>query len=424
MLVRLAVLAFVLALAPAGAAPSAHYVPHVGDTFTFEETTTVTGGYGNYSGYTETDTAVGTVNVTAVLSNCTETAKYDYSGHYLNNAGSDYDWNEVGTFTFSAVTFDYVTGTDNQTGDNGSGVWFYLNNSLSVGSTFSQLGTGMTVKSLDTSYALNTALGTNVKTIYADGAGTYERDDGYGVFSAAYNWRAYFDPGTGYIVGYHYAELDSDGHGDGFVYTDTLDVTKTSYALTPAAAPPLYTVTFSQAGLGAGTPWTVTFDGVPQTGTGSSIYVTGVANGTYLYGFSAPGYSASPGLGWVTVAGATGVPPVTFAANPSGGPSVAAWLVYLLVALVVVVIVVAIAVAAARRARRGPPLPRHSYGGQPHYGPPPPGPAPPPISLRPADQPQIQQVVVKEVVKVNCRYCGSLIDSTAEKCPFCGATRT
>ncbi len=55
--------------------------------------------------------------------------------------------------------------------------------------------------------------------------------------------------------------------------------------------------------------------------------------------------------------------------------------------------------------------------------PPPPGPPPENIDLTPK-QPPVQQIVIKEVVKVKCRYCGALIDSTAETCPICGAPRT
>ncbi|TMI68503.1 zinc-ribbon domain-containing protein [Candidatus Bathyarchaeota archaeon] len=32
--------------------------------------------------------------------------------------------------------------------------------------------------------------------------------------------------------------------------------------------------------------------------------------------------------------------------------------------------------------------------------------------------------MIKEVVKVKCKYCGALIDSTVQACPFCGAPRT
>jgi hypothetical protein len=422
MLARLAFLALLLALAPASGVPSAHYVPQVGDSFTFQETIAVSGGTGNYSGYTETDAMNGTVNVTAVLPDGIETATYSYAGHCWNDAGTNYPWTSSGSFTFSAQTFDYVTGTDNQTGYEGAEVWFYMNDSLPVGSSIAPLETPMTVESRDASYALGG--GTYVTTIYADGTGTYVRDDSYGVFPATYDWRAYFDPATGYIVGYDDTELDADSHGNGFVYTDTLAVTKTSYSLTAASAPSTYAVTFTQTGLSSGTSWTVTFNGAPQSGTGSTVSFPGVPNGTYLYGVSSPGGPASPAVGLVTVDGAGREVAVTFAVGSPTASATDSWLLYAVLAIVVVVILVVIALALARRARRGPALPRHSAGGVPRYAAPPMGPAPPPISLAPGDQPRIQQIVVKEVVKVNCRFCGSLIDSTAEKCPFCGATRT
>lgn len=40
------------------------------------------------------------------------------------------------------------------------------------------------------------------------------------------------------------------------------------------------------------------------------------------------------------------------------------------------------------------------------------------------EQKVTEQVVIREIVKVKCQYCGALIDSTVEKCPFCGAPRT
>ena len=87
----------------------------------------------------------------------------------------------------------------------------------------------------------------------------------------------------------------------------------------------------------------------------------------------------------------------------------------------VVIVVVALLLAVTRRRTR---LPTHSARGQVNFTAPPVGPPPPPISLTPAGQPPVQQVVIKETVKVNCRYCGQLIDTTAATCPFCGAPRT
>ena len=414
-------LALTALLAVAAAAPAIHELPQAGTTFHFDETIAVSGGYGNYSGYTESDAIVGWLNVTSTPPDGIDTARFNYSGTYTNTTTS-YPWTENGSFTFSATTFRYVHGTDNQTGENGSGLWFLLNTSLAVGDGLSIHGTPMTVRSLDASF-YDTATGEHVKAILAVGTGTYLRDDSYGEFNATYDWQAYFDPSTGFIVGYRYVELDSNGRGDGFVYTDVLEVTSTTYPLTPAPAPPTYAVTFTQAGLPSGGAWTVTFDGVAVAGSGASIVVGEYPNGTYLFRANASGYGSMPAIGWLNVTGSAATASVRFTAASSGGAS-DAW-IWLVVALLVVIVVVVIVISLARRSRAAHPLPRHSYGGQVRYGPPPPpGPSPPPISLRPADQPQIQQVVVKEVVKVNCRYCGSLIDSTAERCPFCGATRT
>ena len=34
-----------------------------------------------------------------------------------------------------------------------------------------------------------------------------------------------------------------------------------------------------------------------------------------------------------------------------------------------------------------------------------------------------EQVVIRDVAKVNCKYCGTLIPSTADTCPYCGGPR-
>jgi hypothetical protein len=85
--------------------------------------------------------------------------------------------------------------------------------------------------------------------------------------------------------------------------------------------------------------------------------------------------------------------------------------------IVVIIIIIVLIYAFSRRSRNT--IPQHPYQQQP----PPPGPPPENIDLTPK-QPPVQQIVIKEVVKVKCRYCGALIDSTAEICPICGAPRT
>jgi len=87
--------------------------------------------------------------------------------------------------------------------------------------------------------------------------------------------------------------------------------------------------------------------------------------------------------------------------------------------IVLIIVVVMILIYAFSRRRNRRTLPQHPS--QREY--PPPGPPPPEIDLTPK-QPPVQQIVIKEVVKVKCPYCGALIDSTADVCPICGAPRT
>jgi hypothetical protein len=349
---RVLLLAGLLLLAvPTGASPAAHYVPKAGDAFSYNETIAVSNGVGNYSGYSDSTSINGSFRVTAVAANGTESARYYNSNFFEDNSGDIQTWTSGGAFTFSATSFLYVQGTDNQTGYTNPTVWFYMDNSLGAGAPFTILNTGMKVVSTSFNYDLGTAAGGYVTTIFAEGNGTYERNDAYGMFSAAYNWKAYFDPTTGYVVGYLYSETDTDGAGDGFSVSDVLGVTSTTYALTPGSS--------------------------PSSSTGSS-----------------PSF-----------------------------PLVA------LLGILIVIVVLVVVVALILRARRHRTLPTHSSRGQvqfPSAGPPraPIGPAPPPVSLTPSGQPAVQQIVMKETVKVNCRYCGALIDTTAEKCPFCGAART
>jgi hypothetical protein len=346
-------LPLLLLTVPSAAATGGHYIPNTGDRFDYFESVSLGDGTGNYTGYTEQTYVNGTVGVTGVASNGTESATYSNTNSWMNNQGQSDNWASSGAFTFSADSYHYVQGTDNQTGYTNPYVWFYTNSSSPAGATFTILNSPMRVVSRDVSYALGSPLNENVVTIFAEGNGSYERNDDYGFFTATYNWMTYYDPTTGYVVGYLYTEQDSDGApGDGFTITDLLYVTSTTYALTPGSAPP------------------------PSGSSGSS------------------GISTN-----------------------------------LVIALIVVFVVVLILILvwAVARAHRRSPLPRHSTSGSVNFGPPSamtPGGAPPPIRLTPSGQPAVQQVVIRETVKVNCRYCGALIDTTAASCPNCGAPRT
>jgi len=332
-----------LGLALGGA--NAHYAPSAHDQFSYAETIVLTNGTGDYQGYSESTGINGTVWVTGIAANGTVLAGYYNLDEYQNNQGASNSSSYSGNFGFSPTTFLYTDGTDGQTGYTNPHVWFFMDNGLSTGAKFNVLNTQMTVENRSYSYHLGTAAGGYVTTLFAQGTGSYERNDTYGLLEATYTWNMYFDPTTGYIVGYSYLEEDSNSSA-AFTWTDTLGVTHTSYPLTQGSA--------------------------SSSSTGSS----------------------TDGL-WLGIA--------------------------LGVVIVIVIVVIALAIS---RARRRPSLPRHSSTGQVSYMPPPMGPPPPGIHLTPSGQPAVQQIIVKETVKVNCRYCGGLIDTTAEKCPFCGAART
>lgn len=352
--------AILLVFSGATAVPQS-YVPHMGDKFVYEEIIGISGGTGNYSGYTESDDYTGDIAVTAVAANLTVSASYEASGTWSNNQGQSGPWSESGTFSFSASTYHYVQGTDNQTGYVNPYTWFFMDNSLSQGQSFYSLNTQMNVVSTNYSFALSSSSTGFVRTIFAEGNGSYVRSDSYGTFNANYNWKEYFDPGTGYIVGYVYSEQDSNAQGDGFTYTDTLTDTSTTFALTPTS--PVSVSTGQSQSQGSSTDW---------------------------------------------------------------------FLIVAIIIILIVVIVVVIAVLRRRRSSKSPStpsqskvdrdIPRHSHAEVPStiptYG------SPTPVRLIPTDQPAVQQIIIRETVKVPCSFCGTLIDSTDTVCPKCGAPRT
>jgi hypothetical protein len=337
------VIALLLSLALFSVQAFAAYVPHQGDYFSYYEVQNLGSGTGDYSGYTEQTIINGTEAINGVTANGTVSAYYSYSYDFSSSSGSTETGGSSGNFTFSSNNFLYINGTDDQTGYVNPTVWFCMDNSIPEGGTFTLLNTLMTVKSTNYSYFLPSQ-NRSVYAIYAQGKSSYERNDVYGQFTATYTWDTYFDPSSGYIIGYDYTEHDTNPSGTGFTYTENLYINSASYPLTTAPT-----------------------------------------------------------------------------ASPNGSSDLMKDALYIAAIVIIIAIILIIIYAASRRRRR---LPKHPSQ-QPVYTPPSEPPSPPPpqdINLTPK-QPPVQQIVIKEVVKVKCRYCGALIDSTAEKCPFCGAPR-
>jgi hypothetical protein len=224
-----------------------------------------------------------------------------------------------------------------------------MNPSLAVEGTFYILNTQFTVLSKNYSLQLPTEGNRTVQTIQAKGTGEHQRNDEYGVFNASYTWYEYFDPSTGYIVGYNYLEHDNgqyQGQAANFTYTDDLYVTSTSYSLTPANAPANGNST--------------------TTSTATSISANFVGLSQYL--------------------------------------------------VVAVLIIIALDIYVATRKRgKDHSLPKHS----PYMPPTTPSSTPWESKIDLGSKPSAQ-VVIRDVAKVNCKYCGTLIPTTAETCPYCG----
>ncbi len=331
-------LVLVLIMAMATSAHSAFaYAPQKGDYFDYSETITVNDGQGSYAGYTDQAQVTGVEQMNSV-SGSNVSASYSVSYQYSNDQGNHSSSSYGGSYVWSSSSYTYLNGTDDQVGySKPIYVWFAMDPSLLVGSRFYVLNTQFTVLSADYSLQLPTEGDKYVQTVETEGTGQYQRNDSYGIFEASYTWYAYFDPATGYIVGYSYLEHDTgqyQGQAGSFTYTDLLYVTSTSYGLTTVGAPNAFTAT-----------------------VGSDLY-----------------------------------------------------LVVILVLLVFVLIIAVLAYRAGRRRRDS--LPRHSSA--------PAVPRPQPETKVDLGSTPPREVVIREVAMVNCKFCGTLIPTTADTCPQCG----
>ena len=336
-----------IALAVAANANSVSaYAPQSGDFFNYSETTTVNNGQNSYSGYTDQAQTTGMEKMNTI-SGSNVSATYSYSLQYSNNQGLSNSSSSSGSYTWSTSSFTYVKGTDHQVGyTNPIYVWFDMNPSLPAGGTFYVLNTQFTILSKNYSLQLPTEGNKYVQSIQTKGTGQYQRNDSYGLFTASYTWYEYFDPSTGYIIGYNYVEQDNGsyrGQPGSFTYTDNLYVTFTSYNLAPANPPPV---------------------------------------------------------------------------NPVD--TLLALAPYLILTLIAVLFAVVIVVYASKRRRRMDTIPEHPLGPATLPRAPPSTPLESGIDLGSKPPPQ---VVIRDVAKVNCKYCGTLIPTTADTCPYCGGPR-
>jgi Pro-kumamolisin, activation domain len=82
-----------------------------------------------------------------------------------------------------------------------------------------------------------------------------------------------------------------------------------------------YSVTFTEKGLPAGAPWSVTFDGAVASATGKKVVFPGVMNGTYTFSIgTVAGFLSSPASGKLVVAGAAAGRTIQFSTSAGTYP--------------------------------------------------------------------------------------------------------
>jgi hypothetical protein len=165
----------------------------------------------------------------------------------------------------------------------------------------------------------------------------------------------------GTVMAYASITMVTGSHLNGRALARTGDVTLSDSTIvvpiTTSSA--TYGVTFTESGLPAGTSWSVSFNGVPESSTTATVGFT-ETNGSYYYTVgAASGYTATPLSGNVTVSGATVSLAIAFTSTSGSGSSSPAtsafgipWWGWVGIGIAVVVAAAAIG-AAIVRSRRG-----------------------------------------------------------------------
>lgn len=222
------------------AAPAVAGTPRQGDSFVFDQTTSITDGSGYYyGGYTETTAYHYTYSIQAA-SAANATLQGLGSWTYSNTTTPTTSGTESFVLTFSVINRSYLSGIDIPWISRSTAkVWFWISLPVNVGDPVQILDEPLTVQSTSATYWIGAVPHT---AILVAGTGSYPRDDVYGTFTADYSDQLYFDPVSGYILGETYSETDTGvgGYaGNTFVNRTTLTVTSSSYS------PPLDIVPFA-----------------------------------------------------------------------------------------------------------------------------------------------------------------------------------
>ncbi len=269
-----AILGVSLALTLLAAAPMVAAAPRSGDFFEFDQKTTVENGQGNYTGYSESTQSHYRYTIESVTN---DTVKVLGTGSwtYQNTLGSLLAGTDTYHPVFSLTTREYASGIDvpGLINPSNATVWFWISVPVTPGQSIWVLDEPMTVQSLSATFWIGAV---PHSAILLEGQGSYPRDDVYGVFTATYTDKYYYDPNSGFIVGEQYTEQDTDGF-NGFTNSTTITVTASSYAA------PIDLVSFGLLYLGVPAAIVVAILGVVRVRRGPSRIRIGSGNqATYV----------------------------------------------------------------------------------------------------------------------------------------------
>lgn len=110
--------------------------------------------------------------------------------------------------------------------------WFWLPAGIQLGDRFGLVDDEFTVTSISTTIWSN---GMPKFAIELSASGTFLRNDEYGAYSVTYQDAYYFDRSTGFVIAERYSEKDVGIYGGlsaSFTWTETVDVTRSSYPIT------------------------------------------------------------------------------------------------------------------------------------------------------------------------------------------------
>ncbi len=204
-------------------------VPQAGDSFEYDYSTSVSNGGGAYYGYSDSLTAHYRYSVQSVVGD-TVVMLGTGSWNYHDSNGLDQSGTDTYDPVFSIASRQYISGIDvNLTGP--ASVWFWIPTNVTVGQVVGVLDEQLTVTSLSATVWIGAF---PHSAVLLSGAGTYVRDDEYGVYTATFQDQYYFDRSSGYIVSEVYTEHDVgiwQGQAASFDYHAQSTVTASSYAI-------------------------------------------------------------------------------------------------------------------------------------------------------------------------------------------------